>query len=134
MRQVIGLVTKCCSSVITSLLLTSRLPSLGSPYAELQSLLPCWAAGTDTTGCLSRIRSWLGQETVALLPTTRQGLLQTRVRSRGRGFGSLPVFRAGRLVQGLSSPQYLSKKKNKRGKMFLGFGSKLRIRRQENQV
>lgn len=100
MRWVISLFTKC-SSVLTSLLLISRSPSLGSPYAAMQPFLPFWAAGTHTTGCHSHGRYWLGQDMVALLPTAQHGLLQAAAGNRGRGFGRLPIGSAGHLAQGV---------------------------------
>lgn len=98
MRQVTGLFTKC--SVLTSLLLTYRLPSIGSPDTEMQPLLPFWAAGTDRTGCHYHGRSWLSQETMALLLTAWHSLLQTAAGNRDRGFGRLLIVSAGHLVQG----------------------------------
>lgn len=97
-RQVIGLVTYCCS-VLTSLADIQRdFPPLALHILN-DSLLPFWAAGADTTGCHYHVRSWLSQEAVALLPTAWQGSLPTWAGNKSRGSGRLPMVSDGPLVQ-----------------------------------
>lgn len=107
-RQVIDLVTYCCS-VLTSLAdILTDFPPLALHIMN-NSLVPFWAAGTDTTGCHCHMRSsWLSQEAVALLPTAWQGSLPTQAGNKRRGSGRLPVFRDGPLVQvSCMSPPHL---------------------------
>lgn len=123
-RQVIDLVTYCCS-VLTSL---ADIQTDFTPLALHilnNSFVPFWAAGTDTTGCHCHVRSsWLSQEAVALLPTAGQGSLPTRAGNKRRGSGRLPVFSDGPLVQeSCVSPPHLCWGEKK---IFLGFGSKRR--------
>lgn len=108
MRQVIGLVTYCCS-VLTSLAdIQTDFPPLALQILN-DSLLPFWAAGTDTTGCHYQGRSWLSQEAVALLGKAhcqhRQGTRGEALEGCPCSVTSLCPFGAGDLC--VSSPPLL---------------------------